>query len=279
MYIRGNSYVTVFVVNEQTYFIQRGSQLMIRKLLEQENITVAGHRGFKTNYPENTILSFVEALKLGVDMLEIDLNLTRDKEIVLIHDLTVDRTTDGSGLVRDYSLEEIKKLDAGAWFGEEFKNLRVPTLQELVDVLKDYPEILLNVEIKDRTHEMVDATMELLERENLVSRCVFTCFDAEIVGYMYDKYQAKTQGFPDFKMDNFVEGEAGTYSKMWAVGIEMGVLTPELVQEFKDRGILAWSYCPDTDEQVEKSIECGVSLMTCNNPEPALRIAQARGLR
>lgn len=138
---------------------------------------------------------------------------------------------------------------------------------------------MLNVEIKDRTREVVDATMELLERENLISRCVFTCFDAGILGYMYDKYQAKTQGFPGFKMDNFVEGENGTYSKMWAVGFEMGLLNPEIVKEFKEAGILAWSYCPDTDAQVEYSIECGISLMTCNNPEPALRISKAQGLR
>src|SRR5690554_212857 len=186
---------------------------MITKLLNQDTITVAGHRGFKAKYPENTILSYTRALELGVDMLEIDLNMTRDKEIVLIHDRTVDRTTNGTGAIRDFSLAEIKQLDAGGWFSPEFRDLRIPTLQELIDLLKDYPNILLNVEIKDRTHEMVDATMALLNREGLMDRCVFTCFDAAIVGYMYDKYDAKTQGFPGFKMDNFVEGEGGTYSK------------------------------------------------------------------
>lgn len=121
---------------------------MINRLLEQGKITVAGHRGYKTNYPENTILSFVEALKLGVDMLEIDLNFTRDKEIVIIHDLTVDRTTDGSGLVRDYSLAEIKQLDAGSWFGEDFGSLRIPTYKNWWTCSKIIPKFCLMLRLK-----------------------------------------------------------------------------------------------------------------------------------
>ena len=83
------------------------------KLLDKNSRIVAGHRGIKAHYPENTILSFEKAIELGVDMLEMDLNVTRDGEIVVIHDLTVDRTTDGTGAVRSLTLKEIKALDAG----------------------------------------------------------------------------------------------------------------------------------------------------------------------
>ena len=76
----------------------------------ENSVIVAGHRGVCAEYPENTMLSYRKAIELGVDQLEIDLNLTKDGHIVLIHDCTVDRTTEKSGRVRDYTLEEIRKI-------------------------------------------------------------------------------------------------------------------------------------------------------------------------
>lgn len=251
---------------------------MLKRLENKAEVIVAGHRGMKALYPENTLLSFQKALDQKVDMLEIDLNLTKDKQVVVIHDNTLDRTSNGTGLVHDYTLEEIKALDAGKWFADEFAGLKIPTFREFCDLVAPYKELLLNVEIKEKTHETVDLAMQMLREYVLMERCVFTCFDAEIISYMHDRYGVRTQGFPHFLMQNFVEGEQGTYSKMYAVGIAMKYLTKELVQEFEARGILPWSYCPDTDEQVLQSIDCGVGLVTVNNPEPALRILAEKGL-
>lgn len=252
---------------------------MLKRLEDRAEMIVAGHRGMKAFFPENTLLSFQKALDQKVDMLEIDLNLTKDKQVVVIHDNTLDRTTDGAGLVHDYTLKEIKSLDAGKWFAEEFAGLKIPTLREFCDLIAPYKELLLNVEIKEKTHETVDLAMRILQERALMEKCVFTCFDAEIISYMHDRYSVKTQGFPDFLMQNFMGGEQGTYSKMYAIGIAMKYLTKDLVQEFELRGILPWSYCPDTDEQILQSIDCGVRLVTVNNPEPALRIFKEKGLR
>lgn len=251
---------------------------MLERLQNRSEVIVAGHRGMKAFYPENTLLSFQKALDQKVDMLEIDLNLTRDRQVVIIHDNTVDRTSDGRGFVHDFTLAEIRELDAGSWFASEFSGQRIPTLQEFCEFLQPCPELLLNVEIKEKTKETVDLAMEILRQQGFMERCVFTCFDATIVGYMHDHHGVKTQGFPDFLMQNFVAGEQGTYSKMYAVGIAMKYLTREIVTEFEERGILPWSYCPDTDEQVLHSLDCGVRLMTVNNPEPSLRILREKGL-
>lgn len=78
-----------------------------------KNIYVAAHRGFCAKFPENTMLAFKEALKLDVDQIETDVRITKDNELVLIHDATLDRTTNGSGRVCDYTLEVLKQLDAG----------------------------------------------------------------------------------------------------------------------------------------------------------------------
>lgn len=253
-------------------------QKAIDKLLDKGNILVAGHRGCGAFYPENTLLSVQKALDMEVDMIEFDLNLTKDKVVVLMHDNMVDRTTNGTGYIHDMTLEQIKELDAGVKFGKIFEGLKVPTLREFCELTNPYKDLLLNVEIKEKTHETVDLSMEILKEYDLTDRCVFTCFDASIVSYMYDYYGVKTQGFPREVMKNFIDGENGTYSKLFAVGIDMKSITPERVQEFENIKILPWSYCPDTEELVHESIRCGARLMTCNNPFPALKIVKAKGL-
>ncbi|MGG1519620.1 glycerophosphodiester phosphodiesterase family protein [Paenibacillus oryzisoli] len=248
---------------------------MIQKLEQSQSLVIAGHRGFKSAYPENTLLSFKEALALGVGMLEFDLRLTKDGVVVVLHDETVDRTTNGTGPVGEYTLDELQNLDAGGWFDKAYAGLQVPTLDELCELLSDYPELLLNVEIKpSRTaREVTDQAIMTLEKFGHLSRCVFTSFDAAVLDYLYDAYGAKTQGFEAGAMSNFDHSENGTYSKMWAIAFPMKALTAEKVRAAQQKGLLAWGYCPDTAEEVAYAKSCGVTLVTCNDPRPALEAA------
>ncbi|MCM3128529.1 glycerophosphodiester phosphodiesterase family protein [Paenibacillus provencensis] len=249
---------------------------MIEQLESITGMVVAGHRGYKSAYPENTLLSFKRAIEVGCHMLEFDLRMSKDREVVVIHDATVDRTTNGSGEVREKTLAELKELDAGGWFAPEFEGLRIPAFQELCQLLAGYPDMLLNVEIKSSADakDTADAAIELLHEHGLYERCVFTCFDADIIAYLYDQYGAKTQGFKGEVMRNFVPGEDGTYSKMWALAMELAILNREDVQAFRNMGLQVWSYCPDTSDSVLYAVGCGTQMMTCNDPLPALRIKQ-----
>ncbi|NGP45263.1 glycerophosphodiester phosphodiesterase [Bacillaceae bacterium SIJ1] len=247
---------------------------MIEQLKHHTSMILAAHRGWKSEYPENTILSFKKAIALGADMLEFDLRRTKDGVVVVVHDKTVDRTTDGSGSVDQFTLNELKQLDAGGWFAKEYEGLKIPSLEEVCEFLKQYPNVLFNVEIKPdpSAKETADDAIAILGEYGYLSRCVFTSFDANILSYIYDEYHLKTQGFPANQMLHFVHGDEGTYSKMWAAGISMDLLTPKLVQEFEERDILAWCYCPDSEQQVYYALGCGVKLMTVNNLTPALEI-------
>ncbi|GAB6928986.1 hypothetical protein JCM10914A_29690 [Paenibacillus sp. JCM 10914] len=249
---------------------------MIERLAHTNEIIIAAHRGWKSAYPENTLLAFRKALERGADMLELDLRLTRDQELVVIHDQTVDRTTDGTGNVGDYALTELKRLDAGGWFGPEFQGLEVPTFREFCDLLTAYPEVLLNVEIKPAANaiEAADLAIAMLRDDGYLERCVFTCFDANVLTHIHDTYYLPTQGFPGQLMSNYVAGPEGTMSKMWAVGISMKLLTPELVQNYRKQGILPWSYCPDEEEQVRYALECGTTTMTVNDLLPAMKVRE-----
>lgn len=108
---------------------------------------VCAHRGGGATHPENTLPALREAVRLGVPMVEFDLALTRDGELVLMHDRTVDRTTDGKGRVSDFTLAELKKLDAGARLAPRFAGTRVPTFAEALEVLPR--TIWLNIDLKE----------------------------------------------------------------------------------------------------------------------------------
>jgi glycerophosphoryl diester phosphodiesterase len=107
---------------------------------------VIAHRGFSAEAPENTLAAVRAAIAAGADMVEVDVTLTADGEVVVIHDDTLDRTTDGSGPVATHTLDQLLRLDAGSWFARRFRGERIPTLAQLLDEVRG--RILINVEIK-----------------------------------------------------------------------------------------------------------------------------------
>ena len=112
---------------------------------------IIGHRGAAGEAPENTLASFALALEQGAQAIELDVHVTKDGEIVVCHDETLDRTTNGSGLICDQNWKDIQMLDAGAWFSEKFKGERIPLLSEVFDLVP--LGTLINVEVKHAYEE------------------------------------------------------------------------------------------------------------------------------
>ena len=105
--------------------------------MSERRIQIIAHRGASAYAPENTLSAFERAISLGADCFELDCTLSKDGEVVVIHDDTVDRTTRGSGSVRDLTFEELREYEYGAWFGEEFDGESIPTLAEALELAKD----------------------------------------------------------------------------------------------------------------------------------------------
>ncbi len=120
-------------------------------------------------YPENTLLAFERAIEVGSHMLELDVALTRDKQVVIIHDETLERTTNGKGLVSSADFHEIRKLDAGSWFHPALNQIKVPSLEEILALLSKKKEALLNIEIKAEYWSPKKGNTNI---ENLVLRAV-----------------------------------------------------------------------------------------------------------
>jgi glycerophosphoryl diester phosphodiesterase len=122
----------------------RGSNLEGAALLPGRGI--CAHRGASQTHPENTLAAFAEAIRLGAHMIEFDVQRTRDGELVLMHDGTINRTTNGRGKVGEMTLAEVRRLDAGLWKGEAFRGERIPTLDEALAMMP--ANIWLNVHLK-----------------------------------------------------------------------------------------------------------------------------------
>ena len=118
-------------------------------LLDQDRPLNFAHRGASHEAPANTLAAFLLATELGADGIELDVQLSKDCQVVVIHDYTVDATTDGHGPVAGFTLEELRALDAGSWFDPALAGQRILTLQEVLDVVGD--QLLLNIELKTRS--------------------------------------------------------------------------------------------------------------------------------
>ncbi|MFI3325910.1 MAG: glycerophosphodiester phosphodiesterase [Clostridia bacterium] len=145
---------------------------------------IFAHRGASGFAPENTMEAFKLALEKGADGIELDVQLTSDGEVVVIHDDDVKRTSNGEGLVMTKTFEEIKSLDVGSFFSDKFKGAKIPTLIEVLDWMLTN-EILLNIEIKTMprlyNRELVEKTLAMVKSRNLESRIIISSFEHKAI--------------------------------------------------------------------------------------------------
>lgn len=139
------------------------------------------HRGDSSNFPENTMLSFKEAIKKGADGIELDVHKTRDNELVVIHDETVDRTYLGRGYVKDYSLKELSVLKSRSRKFRNNKECYIPTLIEVLELIKD-TGLILNIEIKNdliKYNNIEEDVIELVKKYQMMDRVIISSFNHE----------------------------------------------------------------------------------------------------
>ncbi len=272
--------------------------------IESGRIMMAAHRGDKDCRPENTIPAFQHAIALGADGIETDLHQTKDGEIVMMHDLLVDRTTNGSGRVCDMTLEELRRLDAGVKFDEAYRGTQVPTFTEFLDLVAPYDDLLLNLEIKDYPEELgdfayrtVDQIVAMVEERGIGDRVMFNSFSWRTLKYLHETYPAyPLHGFyPEFLMKDPEENVYPylTYVCLFhrrkradgTVDKELGIREP-LCSAEKFRAVKETLGCEpcvcfpvDTPELMRAAVDRGVTMFTCNDPERAIGILRDLGLR
>ncbi|MBQ8403145.1 MAG: glycerophosphodiester phosphodiesterase [Clostridia bacterium] len=251
----------------------------------EKNVYVAAHRGASELYPENTMAAFRAALEMGVDQIETDVRVTADGELVLIHDEAVDRTTDGTGKVCEFTLSELKKLDAGAKKGAKFAGERIPTLRELMELVKDHSTLTLDIELKEYptdgrealAYDVCDRTLKMLDEYGFSGRIVVNSFSGKLNDYVREKYGDKYRQHVFYPQELLGECALDPYSYAYCACLFTN--NPEAYDYLRSRGVQPWGGAGIKDaETLEKALANGVTLITCNNPDTILSLLRERNL-
>jgi glycerophosphoryl diester phosphodiesterase len=234
---------------------------------------IIGHKGTSAYAPENTLASIRKAVDMGVKCIEIDVQLTIDKEVVVIHDYTLDRTTNGKGWIKEKTLEEIKTHSAGSWFGTEFIEEKVPTLAEVVKVLPK--DVWLNIEIKSIARERGDIEERILaivKAHDILDRVIISSFDH--VSLL--KFRGLDQ---DIKIGLLVYAY---WIQPWEMIEQSGIipysihpaieyLDEAFVAEGKKRGYKVFPYTVNTKDEYLYAMKLGVDGVFSDYPDLAER--------
>jgi len=261
----------------------------------KQNIYVAAHRGWKTRYPENTIPAFRAALELGVDQLECDVRVTYDGELVVIHDPTVDRTTNGTGRVCDKTLAELRALDAGSYMGEDFRGVQIPTFEEFMELVKDHPTVTLDVELKEypssagneqRALEVCDRVLKIIDEYGFTDRVVINSWSNQLNEYIFKTYGKKYRQHVYYPlcvmkhdkptMDPYTYAYCTCmFRSVWS---DVNIADKWEFDRMETMGPQPWAGADIKDERgVDRAIESGAVLITCNNPDEILEILRRKG--
>lgn len=238
---------------------------------------VAGHRGVRVGAPENTMEAFLMAVEAGVDMIETDTHMTKDGVIILMHDHTVDRTTTGTGRIRDLTYAEIKEIGPD-----------VPTLEEFLEGTKQFTGLTYNFELKDYpaddeewAWESMRKTIDLVEKYGLADRCVINSFSGKLLEKVDKTYnhRYKLHGFYPLSALGEYDGDPMQYLFCACVWGKPGYGLEEWYQALTDAGVEPWvGASVKTAEDLRQAAMMGAKLVTTDDPAQTLAYLREMGL-
>ena len=229
-------------------------------------MNIVAHRGFSGRYPENTAVAFREALALDVEMVEFDVHLARDESLIIIHDATVDRTSDGTGQVAELSLQEIKRLDAGSWMAHQFQGERFLTLREILNLVGG--KTRLNVHIKAYDHDrdrLVPLVVRELERHDVLSSCFVAADQESIILVKQFQPELATCNLSTTPRETYINRSLAVSCKILQPGNQQ--VDKAFVEEAHRHGFEVNPFYADDESEMRRLIACGVDGILTNWPD------------
>ena len=243
-------------------------------------ITAIAHRGASSNAPENTFASFDLAVEMGIEEIELDVQFTSDSHIIVIHDETLDRTSDSTGPVSDLTLEEIQSLDAGSWFDEKFSGEKVPTLDQVFDRYKN--EFQFHIEIKSKEAKgLASRVYDLIRSYGLAEQTTITSFWKQwLIEYRRYAPEIKTGwlvplGY-ETEWDDAVIEEA-LQEGFTQICPRASLVSPYLVRSLHDNGFNVRCWGVHNEELMTKVAESGADAMTIKFPDKLVEYLKNNG--
>jgi glycerophosphoryl diester phosphodiesterase len=241
-----------------------------RKSIAERNgpqtVLVIAHRGASGHAPENTLAAFRRAVSLGATFIETDLQLSRDTRFVAIHDDTVDRTTNGHGKVHDLTLNELRRLDAGSWFGSEFSGERIPTLEDILEFCKKH-DVVFYLELKPTgswggEHALVGA----LRSSGEIARTIVISFESAILEALRKIEPTLMTGLLfDGQIENPIQRAVEIGARQLAVRGDL--VTPALLTEARKQDLQVVCWTVNQPAHMRLLIEAGVAGIMSDYPD------------
>ncbi len=235
---------------------------------------IFAHRGYSGKYPENTLIAFKKAIEYGAQGIETDVQMSRDGELILIHDEKVDRTSDGVGYVFDMSYEELRELDFGEWKNRKYSGEKIPKLVELFDLVRD-SHIELNLEIKNNIIDypnIEEKIITMISEFQMEDRVIISSFNHESI--LKCKSINKKIRCGPLLYSNLInphkyinENKFDTYHPMYKS------LNIEKIKALKNHEIPIYAYTVDEKEEIISLIKDGIEVIITNEVETALRLS------
>lgn len=225
------------------------------------------HRGASGITPENTLVAFRKAIEIGVDAIELDLHGTADNQIVVMHDATLDRTTNLKGLIKETTLDKIKQADAGSWFSPEFEGEPVPTLAEVLTWADKKTISVLEIKNASITQLVVEKVCEM----DMLNQAIIISFDYSAIktvrsiepristGWLIGSHNGNTC---PIQLCNQLSSIGSSL-----LNVHHQPITPEFTYEVRRRGITLWCWTVDDIDRMRELQAYGVQGITSNLPD------------
>ena len=233
------------------------------------------HRGASGYAPENTFAAFRRATALGAGFIETDLQLSRDARLVAIHDATVNRTTNGQGAVHDMTLAELRRLDAGSWFGSEFAGERIPTIEEILEFANKH-DVVFYLEMKPSgswggEHALISALRESGE----IARTVVISFDPAILAGVRKIEPTLMTGL---LFEGHIPNPLDKASEIGArqLAVRGDLVTPRLLKEARGRDLQVVCWTVNHPGHMRLLVQAGVDGIISDYPDRLLELTRRK---
>ncbi len=242
---------------------------------------VVAHRGISAKAPENTLASFNLAVRAqGIDMIELDVRLTKDDEVIVLHDRTLQRTTTGNGIARKYTLDEVKKYDAGSWFDPAFKAERIPALREVLQLVGSSRWV--DIEIKSepldakRRTLVLEKVLRVVDDSGMSQSVFFSSFDHHLVadlkrmrpgvttGVLYNFF--RDFGRPPSKLARRADASIFICAK--------GELQHAMIGDAHAHGVAVYVYTLNSIKDAQKMLHLGVDGIISDNADDIVSLVK-----
>lgn len=236
---------------------------------------VIAHRGFSGEFPENTRIAFQKAIEVGSDMIELDIRFSKDGRLVVMHDATLERTTNGEGKVADYTLKELKELDAGSKFSPRFAGEKVPTLQEILELAKD--RVPVNIEMKNQDpgrlpiEELAARALGEVKKAGMERQVIFSSFYPSALERIRELDPRLWVAFLYHRHWNSIS-EASAGRSFSVLNLRSQFLTKSKIAKIREAGIRINVYTVNAEDELEQFVRWGVDGIITNHPDKLIRI-------